>query len=66
MHTGDPISPSTGYRSDAFMRITAGQIDLSGNIWMTDNWKIDANPFRNLGGNAIVIGVGAAAPIKAH
>jgi hypothetical protein len=64
MHTGDPISPSTGYRSDAFMRITAGQIDSSGNIWITDNWKIDVNPFKNPGGNAIVIAIGAAGPIQ--
>lgn len=64
MRTGDAISPSTGYRSDAIQRITAGQIDPSGNIWITNNWKIDANPFKNPGGNAIVIAVGAAAPIR--
>jgi hypothetical protein len=63
MSTGEPISPSTGYRSDAFARITGGQIDPSGNIWMTSNWKIDANPFLNPGGNSIVIAVGAAGPI---
>jgi sugar lactone lactonase YvrE len=64
LKTGDPISPSTGYQSDAFMRTTGGQIDPSGNIWMTDNWKIHVNPDRNPGGNAIVIAVGAAKPLK--
>lgn len=63
-HTGEPISPSTGYRSDAFARITGGQIDPSGNIWMTNNWKIDANPFLNPGGNSIVIAIGAAGPLN--
>lgn len=64
MHVGEPISPSTGYQSNAFQRITAGQIDPSGNIWITNNWKIDANPFQNPGANAIVIAVGAAAPVR--
>ena len=64
LHTGDPISPSTGYRSNAIMRITGGAVDPSGNLWMTDNWKLDANPFLNPGGNAIVIAIGAAGPIQ--
>jgi hypothetical protein len=64
MRTGDPISPSTGYRSDAFARTTGGQIDPSGNIWMTSNWKIHVNPFMNPGGNSVVIAVGAAGPLK--
>lgn len=62
--TGDPISPSTGYRSNALARITGGQIDPSGNIWMTSNWKIDAQPLHNPGANSIVIAIGAAGPIK--
>lgn len=64
MKTGDPISPSTGYRSDALERITGGQIDPSGNIWLTNNWKRDANPVKNPFGNAIVIAIGAAGPLK--
>jgi hypothetical protein len=64
MKPGDPISPSTGYRSDALVRITGGQIDPSGNIWLTGNWKIDANPSLNPGGNSIAIVVGAAAPVR--
>jgi hypothetical protein len=64
MHVGDPISPDTGYRSDALERITGGQIDPSGNVWITNNWKRDANPFLNPFGNAIVIAIGAAGPVK--
>jgi hypothetical protein len=61
---GYPISPDTGYRSDALERITGGQIDPSGNIWLTNNWKRDANPVRNPFGNALVVAIGAAAPIQ--
>jgi hypothetical protein len=59
MHVGSPISPNTGYQSDSLVRITGGQIDPSGNIWMTGNWKIDANPNLNPGGNSVEIAVGA-------
>jgi hypothetical protein len=61
---GDPISPDSGYTSDALERITGGQIDPSGNIWLTNNWKRDANPVLNPFGNAIVIAIGAASPIR--
>lgn len=61
---GDPISPDSGYTSDALERITGGQIDPSGNIWLTNNWKKDANPVLNPFGNAIVIAIGAASPIR--
>ena len=64
LSTGEPISPSTGYRSNALQRMTAGAVDPSGNLWVTNNWKIDADPFQNPGGNAVVILVGAAAPIR--
>lgn len=64
MQTGDPISPPTGYQSDALQRMTAGAVDPSGNLWVTNNWKIDVDPFQNPGGNAVVIVVGAAAPLK--
>jgi len=33
-------------------------------IWMTNNWKLDANPFLNPFGNAIVVAIGAAGPLK--
>lgn len=64
LNTGDPISPATGYRSDALERMTAGAVDPSGNLWVTNNWKIDVDPFQNPGGNAVVILIGAAAPVK--
>ncbi len=64
LKVGDPISPATGYQSDAFERITAGAIDPSGNIWITNNWKIRVDPEVNPGANAVVIAVGAAAPLQ--
>lgn len=63
-HIGDPISPSTGYQSDAFMRLTGGEIDPSGNLWIPDNWKLNPDPVMNPGGNAIVIAIGAAGPVQ--
>ncbi len=68
LSTGDPISPPTGYVSDALDRITGGNIDPSGNVWLLNNWKktgpygpvYDTNP----GGNSFVIIPGAAGPIK--
>lgn len=67
-NVGDPISPVTGYTSDALDRITGGNIDPSGNLWLMNNWKKDgpvpvvynANP----GGNSFVIVPGAATPVK--
>ena len=64
LQTGDPISPASGYLSNAFARITGGAVDPSGNIWMTGNWKLDADPFMNPGGNSIVIAIGAAGPLQ--
>jgi sugar lactone lactonase YvrE len=64
LRVGDPISPNTGYQSNALERITGGQIDPSGNIWVTGNWKINANPNQNPGGNSIAIVIGAAVPIR--
>jgi len=64
LKVGDPISPATGYQSDAIQRITAGAIDPSGNIWITNNWKIKVDPNVNPGENAVVIAVGAAAPLQ--
>lgn len=64
LRTGDPISPPTGYTSDALQRMTAAQTDPSGNLWVTDNWKRTIIP-NNPGGDAIVIFVGIAGPVKA-
>ena len=61
---GKAISPDdTGYTSDALDRNTAVAIDPSGNVWLADNWK-KAPVLNNPGGNAIVVLVGAAAPVK--
>ncbi|MEO5361033.1 MAG: NHL repeat-containing protein [Nitrospirota bacterium] len=61
--TGDPISPSTGYTSDALVRNTGVVIDPSGNVWVANNWKtipVQTNP----GGDGLVVFIGLAAPVK--
>ncbi len=63
VETGDPISPDTGYTSDALTRNTGVVIDPSGNVWLANNWMtlpIQANP----GGHGLVVFVGLATPIK--
>jgi len=45
-------------------RITSGQIDPSGNVWLTNNWTIDSDGLVNPGGNAVVIAIVAVAPLK--
>lgn len=64
MKVGDPISPATGYMSDSLERITGGQIDRSGNLWVMNNWKQNPNPDLNPGANSVVILIGAAAPLN--
>ena len=62
---GKPISPDTGYTSDALIRNTAVAIDPSGNVWLANNWK--RFPILNVvnpGGNSLAVMVGAAAPVK--
>ena len=62
---GAPISPEAGYMSDALERITGGNIDPSGNIWLVNNWKrLAPADLQNPGSNSIVIVPGAAAPVK--
>lgn len=61
--TGEPISPDDGYFFNGYVRITAVQIDPSGNVWSTNNWKlipVQSNP----GGYEVVILVGAAEPLR--
>lgn len=61
--TGDPISPPTGYTSDALTRNTGLVIDPSGNIWVANNLLnvlVAANP----GGHELVVFIGLAAPVK--
>jgi hypothetical protein len=47
------------------MRATATQIDMAGNVWVTNNWKPSAinNLLVNPGGDGMVIFVGMAAPV---
>ncbi|CAA0126243.1 Virginiamycin B lyase [Halioglobus japonicus] len=62
---GDALSPDdTGYHSDLLDRNTAVEIDSSGNVWLTNNWKdlpIQTDPV----GNAMVVYIGLASPVKA-
>lgn len=65
--TGDPISPDTGYFSDALARVTGVQIDPSGNVWAVNNWLLDAFDIldiKNPGGHEVVVFIGLAAPVK--
>jgi sugar lactone lactonase YvrE len=63
--TGDAMSPlGTGYHSDLLDRNTAVEIDTSGNVWLTNNWKdlpIKPDPV----GDGMVVFIGLAAPVKA-
>jgi streptogramin lyase len=63
--TGDALSPDgTGYHSDLLDRNTAVEVDSSGNIWLTNNWKdvpIQPDPV----GDAMVVYIGLASPVKA-
>lgn len=62
--TGEPISPNvTGYTSESLDRNTGVAIDPSGNVWLANNWK-QVPLVNNPGGNAIVVMVGAAGPVK--
>lgn len=61
---GAPISPArTGYGFDGLERITAVQVDPSGNVWAANNWKVKAIQ-RNPGGYQIVAYLGVAAPVR--
>jgi streptogramin lyase len=48
------------------MRATTTQVDMAGNVWVTNNWKPSgANDLlTNPGGDGMVIFVGMAAPVK--
>jgi sugar lactone lactonase YvrE len=63
LDTGDPISPPTGYTSDALTRNTGVAIDPSGNVWLANNW-LELPPQTNPGGRAMVVFIGLAAPVK--
>jgi sugar lactone lactonase YvrE len=60
---GDEISPTqTGYFFDGLQRNTGVQIDASGNVWLTNNWKTVPEA-TNQYGDGLVVFLGAAAPI---
>ena len=59
--TGSPISPATGYAFDGLTRNTAVEIDPSGNVRVTNNWKNRLHPRGNPGGYQMVVFVGCAA-----
>lgn len=62
--TGESIAPKkTGYAFDGLVRVTAVQIDASGNVWLTNNWL--TYPYQtNPGGKTMAVMVGMAAPVK--
>lgn len=63
--TGQAISPPTGFGFDGLVRQTSVQIDPSGNLWITNNWKLKPLPLRNPGGYQMVVYVGVAGPLRA-
>jgi hypothetical protein len=60
--TGDPISPASGYTSDALTRNTGVAIDPSGNVWVANNW-LDVPRQSNPSGHELVLFIGLAAPV---
>lgn len=71
-NTGDAIGLDQGFPSDALTRNTGVQIDPSGNVWLPNNWIINAfdnigtdqSHQNNPGGHAMVVYIGLAAPVK--
>ena len=64
---GEPLyEPLSEPSYKPLMRSTAAQIDMAGNVWITNNWKPSGlNDVKfNPGGDGIVIFVGLAAPVK--
>jgi hypothetical protein len=60
--TVQPIAPH-GYPNDGLVRNTGVTIDSSGNVWLANNWlqdPVQTNP----GGDAAVVFIGLAAPVK--
>ena len=67
VRTGDPISPDSGYTFDGLVRNTGVQIDPSGNVWLANNWILEAfedDHQNNPGGHEFVVFIGLAAPIQ--
>jgi hypothetical protein len=67
LHSGVPLYYPLPVKSfKPLMRLTAVQIDMAGNLWATNNWKPGEinDLLLNPGGDAAVIFVGLAAPVK--
>jgi sugar lactone lactonase YvrE len=47
IQTGQPLSPRSGYGFDGLTRNTSVEIDSSGNVWITNNWKTAPLPAKN-------------------
>jgi hypothetical protein len=62
--TGQPLSPRSGFGFDGLARNTSVQVDPSGNVWITNNWKTAPMPSKNPGGYEMVVYVGLAGPIR--
>lgn len=62
--TGQALSPKNGYAFDGLARNTSVQIDPTGNVWITNNWKLHPPILRNPGGYEMVVFIGAAGPVR--
>jgi hypothetical protein len=62
--TGQAISPRTGYGFNGLVRNTSVEIDPSGNVWITNNWKNHPLPTKNPGGYEMVAYIGVAGPLQ--
>jgi streptogramin lyase len=61
---GAAISPArTGYFFDGLQRNTGVQIDGSGNVWLTNNWKTVPSAKTGPYGDGLVVFLGMAKPI---
>ncbi len=62
---GQTLSPDQGYTMPSgIQRVTGINIDQSGNVWITNNWKPQPTDLTNPGGDGILVFVGAAAPVE--
>jgi hypothetical protein len=64
---GEPLyAPKKEPSFKPLMRATATQVDMAGNVWVTNNWKPSGlnDLVTNPGGDGMVIFVGLAAPVK--
>ena len=67
LHNGQPLYDPLPIKSfQPLMRLTAAHPDAAGNLWVTNNWKPDfvVDLTSNPGGDAMVVFVGLAAPVK--